>query len=139
MTKRPCLPHLVLLATTLSACGPTTYLLRASSVDPSAAGTVSVSQGDNGNTNLKVRVDFLAPPNRIDQADTTYLVWIVPLAGDTRPQSLGAIRVDNNERGELSTVTVLSRFRLFVTPEPTPMAGAPTGPHVLEVFVDHVR
>src|SRR5687768_16827577 len=50
----------------------------ASDVVPAAKGTVATSLGDNDNTELKVRVEHLAPASRIDSKATVYVVWIRP-------------------------------------------------------------
>lgn len=101
---------------------------------PAAQGHVSVADGGNGNTAVAVDVKHLAPPQKAHPGATTYVVWAQPPSGI--PQSLGAITVDANLQGSLRTVTPLKDFHLFVTPEPSAQAQAPTGPRVLSGHVE---
>lgn len=96
---------------------------------------MKASPTENGNTAVEVHVRHLAPPGRLDAAATTYIVW-VQAAGETAPQNLGALRVDEKLRGTLRTVTPFRRFDVFVTPEPGPTAVTPTGRRLLSARID---
>ena len=41
-------------------------------------GTVRISDGDNGNTKVSIRVNHLAPPFKVIADSTVYVVWIRP-------------------------------------------------------------
>jgi hypothetical protein len=110
--------------------------MRGNSIDPSADGFVHIDVGSNGNTSVKVHVNHLAPPARLDPNAVTYVVWVRSVEGDPRPENLGALHVGEGEGGELNTVTSLHHFVLFVTAEQSPHPDAPSALHVLEARVD---
>jgi hypothetical protein len=89
-----------------------------STSDASASeGTVRVSEGDNGNTKVSVRVKHLAPPSKVAADATVYVVWIQPREGDR--QNVGALTLNKDLEGSLDTLTPHRRFKLSVTPEPS--------------------
>jgi hypothetical protein len=111
------------------ACGifgsddtPTT--MRASDKVPAAQGTVRISDADNGNTGLSIRVQHLAPPSKIAPDATTYVVWIQPRNGTI--QSVGAMSLDDDLEGSLDAVTPHKRFVVTVTPEPSAQVSGPS-------------
>ena len=84
---------------------PKPFVRMAGSSDvPAAEGKVTATAGDNMNTNLEVNVDHLAPPERVRQGATTYVVW-ARARGANDYQNVGALLVDNNLHGHLKTVT----------------------------------
>jgi hypothetical protein len=87
-------------------------------------GTVRVSDGDNGNTKLSVRVKHLAPPSKVEADSTVYVVWIQPKEGDW--QNVGALTLSEDLEGSLDTLTPHRRFKVSVTPEPNGQAAAPS-------------
>lgn len=97
---------------------------------PSAQGTVTAREVDNNNLEVSVKVKHLAPPARIEPGATTYVVWGQPEHGG-QVQNMGALMVDRDESGELTTITPMHRLDVFVTPESRPDATQPTGKHVL--------
>lgn len=121
----------------LSACGgstaPTVRMVSSQSV-PAASGTVKASRAANGNTAIEIEVRHLAQPHALQPSATTYVVWARPSAG-ARPQNLGALRVDQNLRGTLSTVTPLESFDVFITAEPSATVMAPTSERVLSASI----
>ena len=89
-----------------------------STSDVSASdGTVRVSEGDNGNTKVSVRVKHLAPPSKLAADATVYVVWIQPREGDR--QNVGALTLNKDLEGSLDTLTPHRRFKVSVTPEPS--------------------
>jgi len=91
---------------------------------PAAQGTARASSADNGNTTLEVQVWHLAPPEKVAAGATTYVVWAREDHG--APQNLGALRVDDDLRGTLKTVTPLHSFAVFITAEPSGTTMSPT-------------
>ena len=91
---------------------------------PSAQGLVKATPTDDDNTRLLVEVKHLAEPEGVTPGATTYVVWA--RTGTQVPQNLGALRVDRDLKGTLSTVTALRTFDVFVTAEPSALVAAPT-------------
>ena len=87
-------------------------------------GTVRVSEGDNGNTKVSVRVKHLAPPSKVAADATVYVVWIQP--GEGERQNAGALTLNKDLEGSLDTLTPHRRFKLTVTPEPSGQVANPT-------------
>jgi hypothetical protein len=97
-------------------------------------GTVRVSNGDNGNSKVSIRVKHLAPPSKVAPGSTVYVVWLRPVDGDS--QNVGALILDNDLEGSLDTLTPHRRFRVSVTPEPN---GQVTSPSNEPVFTYNVE
>lgn len=102
---------------------------------PAAAGEVEAKRTDNRNTEVEVTVEHLAPPERVAKGATTYVVWARPLAGDAKPQNLGAMSVNADREGSLKTKTAHESFELLITPEKTPTATSPSNDAVLKATV----
>jgi hypothetical protein len=56
---------------------------------PAATGEVSTSRGPDGNTKLTIRVQHLAPADRIARGASAYVAWVVPIEGATQGQPAG--------------------------------------------------
>ena len=129
----------------LSACSqlnlgskPPTAALQASPKVPAAEGSVSVQDGDNGNYKVALNVKHMAPPEKVATGASSYVVWLRPLATDTKsqaPQNMGALVVNKDLEGNLTTVTPYRQFDLFVTAEPVPNSTAPTGEQLLTTTI----
>lgn len=91
---------------------------------PASEGTVNATEGDNGNTNLEIRVKHLAHPSQMASDATVYVVWVQPR--NTSRQNVGALVLNDNLEGSLNTVTPHSEFTLSVTPEPSGQVEVPT-------------
>lgn len=91
---------------------------------PASEGTVRVSAGDNGNSEVAVRVKHLAAPSRMAADATVYIVWIQPREGG--PQNAGALTLNKDLEGSINTLTPHRRFKLSVTPEPSGQALSPS-------------
>jgi hypothetical protein len=121
---------------TSCASGPRTARMTTSQSIPGAQGSVKSSKGDNGNTSLEVEVKHLASPEQVAAGATTYVVWARP-RGAGPSQNLGALRVDDDLRGTLKTVTPLQSFDVFITAEDSPTAMRPTNEQLLMVTIQH--
>ena len=95
-----------------------------SAESPAGEGTVEATKGDNDNTKLDVRVKHLAPPSRLADDASVYVVWIQPAKGEV--QNVGALAIDEDLVGRLETTTPHKAFRVTVTPEPSARMAAPT-------------
>lgn len=124
------------LVLTLAACGsgPPTVRMTTNPSIPGAQGTVKYSVTDNGNTAIELEVRHLAPPEQVEPGATTYVAWARAPGQDT-PQNLGALRVDEDLRGTLETVTPMQSFDLYITAESSPTASAPTNRELLTASI----
>ncbi len=102
-------------------------------VTPAAQGTISVSRGKNGNTKIDVKVKNLAKPSGLQNPASVYVLWIQP--ENQTAKNEGEIMIDNNRSGELKAETPYKHFQVFITPEHSPTATSPSGPHVLTATV----
>jgi hypothetical protein len=109
--------------------------LQASDAVPAATGEVH-AEAANGNTKVDVEVEHLAPPSKIAAGANVYVVWAVRDAKDAAPQNLGQLKVDDDRKGKLSTLTPLAHFDVIVTPEADAVVGKPTNAPVMRASVD---
>src|SRR5262249_30003418 len=68
---------------------------------PAAVATVRVSEGDSGNTRLRLRAEHLAPPQNVSPGARVYVVWAKPTAPNAQPQNIGIMVVGDNREGRL--------------------------------------
>lgn len=112
-------------------CGTTLYKLEEPSGSvPAAEGMIKVQRGGEGDRRVAVRVARLRPAAAVSPGAQRYVVWLRP-EGSTDVQRLGALEVDAKGTGKLEADVAPQRFELFVTAEPTPDAGHPTGDRLL--------
>jgi hypothetical protein len=101
---------------------------------PAGAATIRTSKTSNGNTALSLQVRDLAPPSRVAENATVYMVWIQPPKGTI--QGVGALILGPDLSGTLSTETPYDEFKVSVTPEPNSQVQQPTHAPVLSSEVD---
>lgn len=118
----------------VTACS-TTQVMEGSRVSPAAKGELTTSAESHGNTNLKLAVKHLAPPEKLAEGARNYVVWVQP-TGTDRFQNIGALTVDSDLQGTYSTTIPHKSFKLLVTPEDSVAAVQPTGPAVFQDSVD---
>ena len=109
------------------------FPLTATPVVPGAKGYVDVGQDKNGNTEVDLKVEFLAKPSSLTPPAETYIVWFRQQGSE--PESQGQLKVDDNLRGEFKTTTNMKSFDVFVTAENERVPKAPTGPEVLRATI----
>jgi hypothetical protein len=104
---------------------------------PETEGAASIAKGEvrtidssNDNKRVWVKIEHLAPPEKVADGATTYVVWAQPEGGAT-PQNIGALKVDDELEGSLMTVVPYDNFRLFITPEPSAQVTEPSGEEIL--------
>ena len=129
--RRGVIAGLLLTGIFAAACSAETMQLGPSSQIPAAQGKVKLHQTSNGNTEIKLTVKHLAPPERIEPTSSVFVVWARSLESGAQPQNLGALRVNKNLSGKLETTTSLRAFDLFITTEGVPTVTAPTGAELL--------
>ena len=125
---------LLLLLGGAAACGAASRELVTSAAVPAAVGKVNARLGDNQNTTLEVEVKHLAPPGRVAPGAKIYVVWVRP-SGEGAIQNVGALRLNEELEGKLTTVTPFREFTLWVTPETSPLVQAPTNDPVMQAQI----
>ena len=105
----------ILGAGLLVGCASQTPMVRSELV-PAAQAKLEVKERDGGNTAVKLKVEHLAPPERIDGNAQAYVVWVKPLEVQSEAQNVGALPLDREKlKGSLETVTPHESFEIFVT------------------------
>jgi hypothetical protein len=102
---------------------------------PAAEGTVETRRTENKNTEVNLRVEHMAPPEKIVNDATVYVVWAQPLAPGAEPQNMGSFVVGKDRKGQLKTVTPQEQFELIVTPEAKGTVEKPTNEPVLKAKI----
>ena len=118
-----------------AGCAVETVPLTRSAQIPLARGQVRTRALDDGSTRVMVKIENLVPPQTLREGASTYVVWAQPRlepgdVGAPSPQALGGLEVDGGMTGRLDTVTRLSAFDVFITPEPSAGVANPGGDHV---------
>ena len=125
-------PALLLLAFVWPFGGKDVEMM-AGNLNPAARGTIHLHTGDNGNTEMDVKTDSMAPPSSLSPPKNAYVVWIQP--PDDAPQNLGQMTVDKDQKAGLKTATAYKRFKLFITAEDQAQLKSPEGPTILSADV----
>jgi hypothetical protein len=128
------IPALLVLASVSMACGSPTQPMQSGAGVPASEGTVRATDGDNGSTNVALRVKHLAPPAKVASDATVYVVWV--RARNANRQNVGALKLNDDLEGSLDTTTPHRQFELSVTPEPSSRVAQPTHD---PVFTSHVN
>ncbi len=105
-----------------------------SGIDPAAEGKIRISRDGNDNVSVLVQVEHLAPPAEVAAGATTYVLWIRP-AGQALAQNAGRLEVRRDLRGSVLATTAYTTFDVFITPEESATATAPTHRPVLFVTI----
>jgi hypothetical protein len=121
------------IGSTPSAIAATTYTMGSSEEIPAARGKVRLRNTKNGNVEIKLSVQHLAPPGRIVPGAQVFVVWVRGLAPGSVAQNLGALIVDKNLNGKLKAVTAMPSFDLFMTCEQSQTASVPASLELLAV------
>lgn len=100
---------------------------------PAAHGEIQAKTTSNGNTKVDIKVRALARPSALAPPKDTYVVWIQSPGQD--PVNEGALKVDGDLKGEMSTVTPYKDFKVFITAEKFAQIQRPEGPTVLSAQV----
>ncbi len=132
--------------------GGSTVALTAGPGTPAAQGEVVAKATKEKNTEVTVKVKHLAPPEKIAQGATTYVVWVQPLempltqgesdraalessegegTGAAGVYNVGGFKIGKNQDGKLKTTTPFKSFVLFITPESSSEITQPSGDRIL--------
>jgi hypothetical protein len=124
----------ILITGTLAGCASGPRLGRAPAL-AKAKGTVSFTKTAEHGTRIILAVKNLVDPENLNPPGYAYVAWVQSDL-EAPPHNVGALVVDDDQRGELKTITPLRDFELFVTAEPASDAAQPTGPPLLWMHRD---
>lgn len=120
----------------ISACAKKQVKLNPSTSVPAATATAELTQDDNGNTIVDLKVKHLAKPENLTPPRSVYVVWIQPRDGsDGSPIKQGQLLVNSNLEGEFKSPTTYKAFDIFVTAEDSSSVTQPKGEEVLRQTV----
>lgn len=93
---------------------------------PQTEGKVRFHRTRDAQTRIDLKLKHLAQPEELTPPGYLYVAWV---RGDKEalPQKVGSLEMDKDLKGELSALTPLNRFDLFVTAESSPEIENPTG------------
>jgi hypothetical protein len=101
-----------------------TWTMHATDKLPAGQGKVQVATAKDGNHDVKVEIKNMAPPDRLYEGSSAFVVWLKAENGDF--QNVGALKVDKDFKGELETKTPFSNFDVLVTAESSAAATTPS-------------
>lgn len=128
---------LFVLAVGGAACGgPLRYTPRPTQRAPEADATIVADvHRDQSMTNLQIRVEHLAPPDRINAGGTVFVVW-ARRNNSSQWTRVGILQYNPSSRtGELNGTTPDTQFELMITVE---NAAAPAQPSTATVVTQNV-
>jgi hypothetical protein len=129
--------RIALFATALllmpALCLAKKYPMTPASIVPGAAAELQTGKDKNGNTEIKVKVQHLANPERLTPPKHTYVVWLQQTGGV--PENAGTLRVNGKLEGSFQTTTPYTGLDVFITAEDDSGIKAPSGPEVLRAAV----
>ena len=110
---------------TLSACGgPSEFIVVGTARAAGADGMITVEKTESNNL-VNIQVENLAPPGRISEGTTVYVVWFKsPTAG---PAAQGTLEYDPDDRvGRFSATTIHAELQVIVSAEVDATANSPS-------------
>lgn len=110
-----------------------TWTLHAVDAAPTASGKVEVATEKNGNHQVKVEVKRMAPPAKIFDGTSIYVVWLKAENGSY--QNIGTLAIDKDLNGKLTTKTPFDNFDVLVTAEADALALTPSDNKVMNTKV----
>lgn len=96
---------------------------------PAATGNVDIGRDNNGNTRIDLHVEHLAQPAELSPSMDSYVIWIQ--APGMAPENEGRLKIGNDLKGGLTTVTPLRAFDIIIAAEQNPAAPQMKGPVVM--------
>lgn len=103
----------------LGSCATKVSFLK-SSVVPAAEGTVKVKKDNNSNYGIKISLENLAQPDRLQPSQNIYVVWME--TADNGTMNLGQVNsssslLSGKLKGSFETVSTYKPTRIFITGE----------------------
>jgi hypothetical protein len=115
--------------------GPRTIAMLGTDRVPGAEGRVQVETIEGGNNMVTISVQHLAPPERLNQSATRYVLWFRPAGGNWAMES--NLQYDPEARtGRATATTPHPQFDVAITAEGSSAANQPGQ---LIVFRQQVR
>lgn len=109
--------------------------LRVSADIPAAQGKVKVKHKPDGNREIHVQVEHMAPPERTAKDAAAYVVWLRAGDRNAKPRNIGILRVNEDLKGELRAITPFPEFDVFVTAEKSPQVSEPSEQPLMTVSI----
>lgn len=110
-------------------CGAAKVEFLGSQVVPAAKATAKVAADDNGNGIVSLKLEHLAPSNRLSPPKATYVVWAQTAEGRALP--LGRLVIGEKREGSFQGTTPFQEFRVMITAEDVYAPERPSEPAVL--------
>ena len=110
-----------------------TWTMHAAAEVQAAEGKVQVATEKDGNHDLRLEVEHIAPADSVFQGKSTYVVWLKPEHG--KPQNVGVLPIDKNEKGKLDTSTPFGTFEVKVTAEQSASVTTPSSSEVMQANI----
>lgn len=104
----------IMIAFWFTSCSNKAFFLQ-SSVLPAATGYVEVSKDKSENYVIKIDIKNFAGAERLDEANLTYVVWMVT-ARDAAV-NIGRISTNNSLNASFETKSSFRPVRIFITAE----------------------
>ncbi len=108
------------LIVTLSSCSTIKASFLNSAVVPAAIGDVKVKKDANDNYSIKIEIENLADPQRLQPAKQAYLVWLE--MDKSTVKNIGQIKtsgslLSSKLRASFETVSAFKPIKIFITAE----------------------
>lgn len=119
----------LVIAAGLSGCAKK-IAVDISSTVPATQAEIKTGKDDNDNPIVELKVKHLAPPQNLQPARSTYVVWVETVDGKTF--NAGRLKLNDDLEGGIKVMTPYPRFRLVVSAEDDPLTARPGSQRVLE-------
>ena len=99
-------------------CGPMEYAVTGSDRVAGADGMIRVEDIAGGNKMVSVDMEHLAPPDRLGEGLTTYVMWFVGEGEGAEPAMVSVLEYDPDDRTATGTATTpMQQFEVRITAE----------------------
>lgn len=117
---------LLMLGVLSSGCGgPAVFALTGTARAAGTDGTATVSEIEGGSQMVVVELEHLAPPARLGDGLTTYVVWLQE--DGAQPQKAGVLEYDEDDRsGTMRATTPNTTVTLIITAEQNRDVASPS-------------
>ncbi|MCA9637627.1 MAG: hypothetical protein KC420_16490 [Myxococcales bacterium] len=96
--------------------------------------TIVAKKNKTGTYDVSIAVQNLAPPARLDEGSTAFVVWLI--AGEQPAVRVGALDYDEGDRaGALEVTSPDAAFNVLITLESDPSPASPSGKGILNAAV----
>ena len=118
----------IFAAIMLSSCAKK-VVFPTSQVLPAADAVVKIDKNDNNNYELKLEVENMAQPDRLNPPRKTYVVWMV--SERTGTINMGNLKINRKLNGSIEAVTPFKPICFFITAEEEQDVDSPSTQVVL--------